>query len=270
MTAAAKASRLPLDGTMAPMPSKPKAISEWRAVRNAQALRRLRKALPVVFPAPVLTHALARAFTPPMPRLAVDSYWRSHPIRADRLARALALRSGAPGGWIWRLTPAKADGLPLSFRTPPAPYREAAFARGPGHCCVCGQPVYRFGWHVDLWDAGPSKTAAWHSACVVAWKFWNAPTEYTRQLKRLQCHRCAETGGRLWKTAEIDHRVPLFRVWRDMRDAPWPELLAHWGVPNLQVINRDVHAIKCASEANHRAQHRSASLALTTAVSSIT
>ena len=44
------------------------------------------------------------------------------------------------------------DDLPASFRSPPAPYREAAFARGPGFCCVCGQPVYRFGWHVDLWE----------------------------------------------------------------------------------------------------------------------
>ena len=105
---------------------------------------------------------------------------------------------------------------------------------------------------------GRARRRAWHSACVTTWKFWNAPTEYARQLKRLQRHRCAETGKRLWKTAEIDHRVPLFRVWRDLRDAPWPELLAHWGVPNLQVINRDAHVSKCASEANHRAQHRSA------------
>jgi hypothetical protein len=236
-------------------------MSEWRATRNQQALRRLRKALPDIFPAPVLTHALTRAFTPPMPRLAIDSYWRTHPVRADRLTRALAARSGAPDAWTWRLGVTKADGLPLTFRTPPAPYREPVFSRGPGHCCVCGQPVYRFGWHVDLWSTGPSKTAVWHSACVVTWKFWNAPAEYARMLKRLQRHRCAQTGGRLRKTAEIDHRVPLFRVWRDMRAAPWPALLAHWGMPNLQVINRDAHVSKCAGEANHRAQHRSAALA---------
>jgi len=51
----------------------------------------------------VLIHALARRFTPSLPRLAVDSYWRAHPVRADRLARALACRSGAPAGWRWRL-----------------------------------------------------------------------------------------------------------------------------------------------------------------------
>jgi hypothetical protein len=27
---------------------------------------------------------------------------------------------------------------------------------------VCGQPVYRFGWHVDLWDSGANKNANWH------------------------------------------------------------------------------------------------------------
>ena len=64
---------------------------------------RLNRALPEIFPAPVLTHALNRRWTPPMPRLAVDGYWRAHVVRADRLARALAARSGAPDGWTWRI-----------------------------------------------------------------------------------------------------------------------------------------------------------------------
>lgn len=226
--------------------------SDWRAEQNAQALARLTKALPTIFPAPALTHALNRRFTPPMPRLAIDSYWRAHVIRADRLARALAARSGAPAGWTWRI--GSEPGLPTSFRAPPAPYREPAFARGPGHCCVCGQPVYRLGWHVDLWDKGPNKNAVWHTACVVAWRFWNAPSDHARILKRLQARRCAETGGRLWKTAEVDHRVPLFRLWREQRDLAWPTLLNHWGLPNLQVINRDAHAAKCAEEAKYRSR----------------
>src|SRR4051812_50149465 len=95
-------------------------MSEWRAARNAQSLARLNKALPDIFPAPVLTHALNRAFTPPMPRLAIDSYWRAHPVRADRLARVLAGRRGAPAGWAPRLGPGRAQGLPGPFRSPPA------------------------------------------------------------------------------------------------------------------------------------------------------
>jgi hypothetical protein len=233
-------------------------ISEWRAARNAQALARLEKALPEVFPAPVLTHALARSFTPPMPRLAVDSYWRTHPIRADRLARALAARSGTPPGWTWRLADGRAKGLPASFRAPPAPYRERAFSRGPGSCCVCGQPVFRLGWHVDLWGTGANRNAVWHTACVTAWRLWNAPSDYVRLLKRVQNRRCAQSGKRLWKTAEVDHRVALFRVWRERRETDWPELLSFWGLPNLQVINRDAHAAKCALEAGLRGTRQAA------------
>lgn len=231
-------------------------VSAWRAERNRLALARLRRSLPALFPAPVLTHALARSFTPPTPRRAINSYWRAHPVRADRLARVLAARSGAPAGWTWRLGDGRKDELPVSFRSPPAPYREAAFARGPGFCCVCGQPVYRFGWHVDLWERGPNANAGWHTACVVAWQLWNAPSGFDRVIKRLQSRRCASTGKRLWKTAEVDHRMPLFRVWREQRESDWPSLLAFWGFPNLQVINRDVHAAKCADEAGYRGRLR--------------
>jgi len=225
-------------------------MSETRDAYNRRALKRLTRALPDIFPAGVLTHALSRRWTPPMPRVAIDSYWRAHVVRADRLARALAAASGAPKGWRWKIGPA--GGLPASFRMPPAPYREAKYSRGPGFCCVCGQPVYRFGWHRDLWESGPNLRAAWHTACVAAWRLWTAPSAHDRLLRRLQARRCAQTGGRLWKTAEIDHRVPLFRVWHEQRDTPWPALLDYWGIPNLQVINRDVHVAKCADEARYR------------------
>ena len=191
-----------------------------------------------------------------LPGLAIDSYWRAHPIRADRLARSLAARSGAPHGWTWRLGKDRRSGLPATFRTPPAPYRENAYTKGPGFCCVCGQPVYRFGWHIDLWDSGANKNANWHCACVIAWQFWNVPSDQASLLRRLQARRCGQTGGRLWKTAEVDHRVPLFRVWREHRDAPWPALLDYWGLPNLRVINRDAHAAKCAAEARDRCTAR--------------
>ena len=135
----------------------------------------------------------------------MDSYWRNHPVRADRLARALARLSGAPAGWRW----ATAKRLPRTFKTPPAPYRETAFSLGPGSCCVCGQPVYRYGWHVDLWnDLRANENSTWHSCCVVAR--------------------------------------------REHRDDPWPELLLFWGIPNLQVVNRDGHLRKTASEACDR------------------
>jgi hypothetical protein len=227
-------------------------MSETRELQNRRALARLQKALPADFPAPVLIHALARRWTPPMPRLAIDSYWRAHPLRADRLARALAARSGTPKGWTWRIKSGTDSDLPASFRAPPAPFREKAFGRGSGYCCVCGQPVYRLGWHVDLWDRGPNRNAVWHTVCVTAWRLWNAPSDYAKLLRRLQGRKCATSGARLWKTSEVDHRMPLFKVWREHRATEWPTLLAFWGLPNLQVINRDQHAEKCAAEANTR------------------
>ncbi|MGP9811651.1 hypothetical protein ACTZWT_09090 [Rhodopseudomonas sp. NSM] len=229
-------------------------MSNWRdekAKANAQALARLTKRLPEAFPPAVLVRAKSCAYAPATLRVAIDGYWRAHPLRADRLARALAARSGAPDGWSWRVGDPEA-GRPATFRTPPAPYREQAYAKGPGFCCVCGQPVYRFGWHADLWNAGANRNATWHSACVTAWQFWNAPSGQTKLLRRLQGRRCRETNRRLFKAAEVDHRVPLFQVWRQHRDAPWPELLGYWGLPNLQVINREVHVEKCASEARGR------------------
>jgi hypothetical protein len=235
------------------------AMSKWqdlKAERNRQSVARLTKALPRIFPSIVLSRALSRSFVPPTPRLAIDSYWRAHPLRADRLARALAAKSGAPDTWTWRLGQSRKSGLPATFRIPPAPYREAKYARGPGFCCVCGQAVFRLGWHVDLWGTGPNKNATWHGACVVAWQFWNAPSGEAPLLRRLQARRCGQSGGRLWKTAEIDHRVPLFRVWGEHRDTPWPALLAYWGLPNLQAVNRDAHVAKCASEARDRSVTR--------------
>jgi hypothetical protein len=79
------------------------AVSTWRAQRNEKARVRLMRNLPEVFPAAVLVHALSRPFLPATPRRTVDSYWRHHPVRADKLARALAALSGAPEGWVWRV-----------------------------------------------------------------------------------------------------------------------------------------------------------------------
>jgi hypothetical protein len=233
-------------------------VSTWRAQRNAEALARLQRNLPETFPVPVLLHARRRAFIPPTPRRAVESYWRHHPIRADKLARALAGASAAPAGWVWQISSC----VPLGFRAPPAPFREEAHAMGPGYCCVCGQPVFRFGWHRDLWtDRRPNRNARWHACCVTAWRLWTAPSDYTRHLRRLQNHRCAVTGARLAKDAQVDHRVPLFRVWRETErfGVTWPALLTNWGVPNLQVINRSAHVEKCGLESALRRTLRLAS-----------
>jgi hypothetical protein len=138
-----------------------KKTSQWRAERNRKALAPLRKALPGIFPPPVLTHALNRPFIPPMPRRAVDAYCGP----ACEGARAQERHAGGLDMAARHGTQARSSG---KFPVPPAPFREGAFARGAGYCCVCGQPVYRLGWHVDLWDEGMNQNATWHAACVAA------------------------------------------------------------------------------------------------------
>lgn len=233
-------------------------MSAWREARNDEARRRLLAALPGVFPAAVRLHALGRAFVPALPSRAVASYWRAHPLRADRLARALAARSGAPAGWAWGEAGA-GGGAQRGFRAPPAPYREPAFAKGAGFCCICGQAVYRYGWHLDLWgDGRPHVRARWHACCVAAWRLWTGPRDGLALLRRLQKRRCAVTGKRLPRDADVDHAVPLYRVWRDERDRPWPVLLAYWGFPNLRAVERASHRAKSAAEAGERRAVRAA------------
>ena len=223
------------------------AFEDRRTAWNARARLRLQSSKGEAMPACVREHALASRWLPKTARAAVDGYWRAHPLRADRLARALARRSGAPSGWCWQIGP---HGAAASFRTPPLPFRSADNRAGPGRCVVCGQPVFRFGWHAQLTsEAAPNQRAEWHACCVVAWRFWTAPANHRKLLSKVQRRTCALSGGRLLRSAEVDHRVPLFQVWREHRDRTWPELLAFWGLPNLQVVNSAAHHGKSSSEA---------------------
>ncbi len=237
-------------------PSHRPSFAERRARENAAALERLVASAPDPFPAGVWRHALGLPRIPDQPSRAVASYWGAHPLRADRLARALAARSGAPAGWTWRIDPGRTGFLPHSLRLPPMPYREPEHLPGPGRCQICGQPVFRLGWHRDLWGDGRLSRGGWHGACVAAWQLWTQPSRHTMALKRRQRHRCAATGKRLTREAEIDHRTPLYRVWREARGEAWPDLLRYWGAPNLQVINAPAHRAKCAAEAAERAGSR--------------
>ena len=36
----------------------------------------------------------------------------------------------------------------------------------------------------------------------------------------------------------------------------WPHLLAFWGAPNLRVVNRAIHVLKCRDEAGERSRAR--------------
>src|SRR5208282_3258259 len=87
-------------------------------------------------------------------RGSIASGWYFARPASEVMPTMSSLRRYLSHGWTWRLADKRKDGLPATFRTPPAPYRERAYAGGAGFCCVCRRPVYRFGWHVDLWKAG--------------------------------------------------------------------------------------------------------------------
>ena len=165
-------------------------MSKWqaeKAERNRQSLARLNRALP--------RHLSIGGYvlgTRP-PFRAADAAARgrfvlacpSDPRRSAGACACCSERSAQQAGLGSSAITGK-HGLPATYRAPPAPYRERAYMQGPGFCCVCGQPVYRFGWHVDLWDGSANMKANWHCACVIAWQFWNAPSGYARLLRRLQ------------------------------------------------------------------------------------
>ncbi|MDQ4061934.1 MAG: hypothetical protein M3145_12670, partial [Pseudomonadota bacterium] len=186
-------------------------------------------------------------------RRIVDGYWRRHALRADRLARALATDTGAPEGWSWQPDTSSRTAAALGFRRPPLPYLNEPHRPAKGRCVVCGRPIFRFGWHCDLWgDGQPNTRASWHACCVVAYRLWIMPSEFLKPLAARQRRLCPITGERLRGAGEVDHRIPLFRVWREFRGTAWPDVLGFWGAPNLQVLSRTAHREKCAREARDR------------------
>jgi hypothetical protein len=117
------------------------AVSRWLFQRNEKARSRLMRNLPDVFPRAVLVHALSRPFLPATPRRAVDSYWRYHPVRADKLARALAALSGEPEGWVWRVRIEKSGPL-ASFRVPPPRFVNRPIRRAQAIAVCAGSPYF--------------------------------------------------------------------------------------------------------------------------------
>jgi hypothetical protein len=116
---------------------------------------------------------------------ACDRIWGAHPFRADRLARALAARSGGPAVGVGGSATVGGGCLARSGRR--LRHIENAHTHMGRAAAVCaGNPSYRFGWHVDLRGMGPHKNAVWHCACVVAWQFWNTPSSQIRLLRHLQ------------------------------------------------------------------------------------
>ena len=77
---------------------------------------------------------------------------------------------------------------------------------------VCAGSPYFGSAGIGTFGATGAQIKTWHSCCVAAWNLWIAPSDHVRHLKVLQKRRCFATGERLIKNAEVDHRIPLFKV----------------------------------------------------------
>ena len=168
-------------------------ISGWneqKAERNQRSVLRLNKALPLIFPRAVLARALARPFVPPTPRLAIESYWSAHPIRADHLARALAALSQPPRGWTWRLGDRR-SGLPFTFRTPPAPHRERDYTLGPDSAACAGNLSTALAGTLTFGRAVPTRMR-----CGTALA-WSPGSSGMRRVARSNCCGVSKVGAAL-------------------------------------------------------------------------
>lgn len=175
------------------------------------------------------------------PRDLVDRYFRSHPRRTDRLAILLATKTGAPCGWSWERhiedMQTRFWSRNFSFRQPPVPWQRHT---GVGRCCLCGQPIYRFGWHQPWggWKVTSDK-AGWHAVCKTAYLRWLNP------------------GHGIAAGHEADHFIPLYRVYRELgRTGRWPDILWYWSTFNIQILTTEEHQRKSAREAGERARFR--------------
>jgi hypothetical protein len=83
----------------------------------------------------------------------------------------------------------------------------------------------------------------------------------SRRDNRKSCHsdklfqQKIHSRGMIWGTKPVSHGFGVSLLLCDHRNDGWPQLLNYWGLPNLQVINREVHVTKCTIEARYRAAH---------------
>jgi len=193
------------------------------------------------------------------PSLRVDRYWHRHPVRAFALMRALMRSNPKPYENEWPKFVAPSKWCPVErkriygtekpkFRIPPQPYKYG--------CPMCGLTRYNLGWHSD-WDGqGMSDRGYWHKACGAAFGMMQAPNSYNKFFKERQNGLCAITGEKLVSNEyNIDHMIPLYRVYRDFGHLPLDEIIGFWGPKNLRAISLEAHKVKNKEEAEERASY---------------
>lgn len=172
-------------------------------------------------------------------------------IDADYVARQLCAKAPLIECWQW-----------TRHRRPPLPFYDNPhlLPKAQGYCRICAGPVYANGAHFG----SELSKRTWHNVCLKAFTFWTQPD--ANVLGPRQQWACASCGSDLsiarghgrsfTDVAQVDHVVPLYRVWRDLKGLYWTELLHYWSPDNCQVLCVACHKMKCAAEAGERAAVR--------------
>jgi hypothetical protein len=180
-------------------------------------------------------------------------------LEAEYTTRQLILKAPIIEGWRWTTSHRR---LPLPF------YEDHSLLPAQfGYCRICAGPVFKHNAHFG--DA-ISKRAYWHAVCLKAFTFWSTPDPDVLGLRQnWRCNHCGEDlasaptdehrdlirySGHFRSTVQVDHVVPLYRVWRDMRGLYWTDLIRFWSSDNLQVLCIPCHQEKSASETTERAK----------------
>lgn len=203
------------------------------------------------------------------PSLRVSRYWYRHPRRAFALMMAMMRANETPIISDWprvvsqsRFTWHGPGGKPATiikpdktlFREPPQPYLSHEPYRMIG-CPMCGGQRYKLGWHKDWDGSGICQKGYWHAACGTAYRLMRNPFDYWKYFYDRQNGICSLSGESLGEknNIQIDHFVPLYKVYRDYRDYPIEDIMVFWGPDNLRAVTKKAHKIKSKFESAERA-----------------
>ena len=225
---------------------------ELRAERNRRSALRLNKALPLDLSAscagpgscPPLRAADAAAchrVRTGVPIQSAPIAWREHlRLAAKRPAAGLG-GSGTAGA---------ACPLP-SVRHPRHTAKPHAHSGRDFAACAVNQFIASAG-TLTSGAVVPTRT---RSGTALA---WSPGSSGMRQVSRSDCCGASKVAAALKVLVGCGGMPKLttasrcFGFGANTGTLPWPKLLDFWGLPNLQVINRDIHAAKCAVEAAGR------------------
>lgn len=119
---------------------------------------------------------------------------------------------------------------------------------------MCGGKRYKLGWHKDWDGSGESDKGWWHVSCGTAYSLMTTPNDFVDYFKKKQNGLCGISGEKFiaGEKIDMDHTIPLYRVFRDYGHLPIEKIMQFWGPRNLRAVKNSQHKIKNKYEAKER------------------